>query len=510
MKTTRSLLAATAIAALALSGAGVANAAERPAPSSLSAAQAGAAGVGPLAAAPAGAAVAAEGAATTASTVTVSTLAQLQAAIASAHAGDTIILKNGTYAVGSAIAISGGGATGTPVTIAAETVGGVTLTGASSFTFSGAHDVVLRGFRFTQSTTLEVPADSRAITFSRDEFVFAQSAEHNLMVRADDSVVEYSWFHGKSTIGVYLGIEGAGTTEMATGVRVHHNYFSDQSFSGANGGECIRLGVSPRALSTAGAIVENNLFENANGDPETISVKSSGNTIRYNTIRNSFGGIVLRHGNGNTVAGNRIIGGANGIRIYGNDHVIVNNYVAGLSKEAIVIGSGTERDHYAGEPADSRRGNDAPDRIRIALNTLVDNGGGIIGETNRTVPPLNVTIVDNIVRGQTGYLGNVPLMQDFYWRGNLLWGAAANGNIPKVGFTRVDPQLAQDAAGTWKITASSPAVNAATQTNHANWVSDDLDGRARTGVYDIGAQEVTTSPATRAPLTTANVGPSAP
>lgn len=510
MKTTRTLLAVVAAAGLALSGAGVASAAERPA-SSLDLAHAAAAGVGPAAAAGVGpGAAAASRGATVTTTSTVSTLAQLQTAIAAARPGDTITLKNGTYAVGSAVAVAGGGASGNPVTITAESVGGVTLTGASSFTFSGAHDVVLRGFRFTQSTTLEVPADSRAITFSRDEFAFAQSAEHNLIVRADDSVVEYSWFHGKSTIGVYLGIEGAGTTEMATGVKVHHNYFSDQSFAGKNGGECIRLGVSPRALSTAGAIVENNLFERANGDPETISVKSSGNTIRYNTVRDSFGGIVLRHGNGNTVVGNRIIGGANGIRIYGNDHVIVNNYVAGLSKEGIVIGSGTERDHYEGEPADDRQGNDAPDRIRIALNTLVDNGGGIIGETNRTVPPLNVTIVDNIVRGQTGYLGNVPLMQDFYWRGNIIWGAAANGNIPKVGFTRVDPQLAQDAVGTWKIAASSPAVNAATQANHADWVTDDLDGRARTGVYDIGAQEVTSSPATRAPLTTANVGPSAP
>ncbi|KJL34785.1 polysaccharide lyase 6 family protein [Microbacterium azadirachtae] len=510
MKTTRSLLAVAAAAALVLSGAGVASAAEHPAPSP-DAAQAAAAGVGPLAAVPAGSAGVTEDIQpSAASAVTVSSLAQLQSAITAAQPGDTIILSNGTYAVGSPIAVTGGGATGNPVTIKAATVGGVTLTGTSSFTFSAAHDVVLHGFRFTQSTTLEVPADSHAITFSRDEFAFAQSAEHNLMVRADDSVVEYSWFHGKSTIGVYLGIEGAGTTEMATGVRVHHNYFSDQSFTGANGGECIRLGVSPRALSAAGAIIENNLFENANGDPETISVKSSGNTIRYNTIRNSVGGIVLRHGNGNAVVGNRIIGGANGIRIYGNDHVIVNNYVAGLSKDGIVIGSGTERDHYAGEPADSRRGNDAPDRIRIALNTLVDNGGGIVGETNRTVPPLDVTIVDNIVRGQTGYLGNVPLMQDFYWRGNIIWGSAANGNIPKVGFTRVDPLLAQDAAGTWKITTSSPAVNAATQTNHANWVTDDLDGRARTGVYDIGAQEVTGTPATRAPLTTTDVGPSAP
>ncbi|HCS59886.1 MAG TPA: hypothetical protein DIW46_00590 [Microbacterium sp.] len=441
----------------------------------------------------------------------VTSISQLQTAIDSADAGDTIVLEDGTYSVSSSapISVAGGGSAGNPVTIKAETVGGVTLTGSASFVFDEAHDIKIEGFVLTQSTKLEVPADSRAITFSRDEFVFAQSAEHNLMIRADDSVVEYSWFHGKNTIGVYLGIEGAGSTEMATGVRVHHNYFSDQNFTGANGGESIRLGVSPRALSVAGAIIEYNLFENANGDPEAISVKSSGNTIRYNTIRNSFGGIVLRHGNDNTVVGNRIIDGSKGIRIYGNDHAIINNYIAGIDDEAIVVGSGTLRDHYEGEPSDSRRTNDAPDRIRIALNTLVNNGDGIAGETNRTVPPLDVTIVDNIIQGATGSLADVPLMQDFYWRGNILWGSASDGNIPKAGYSRSNPQLAQDAAGTWRPGSTSPAIDAANQTNHDDWVTDDIDGRARSGTFDVGSHEVTTAAATRAPLTTADVGPEA-
>lgn len=446
-------------------------------------------------------------------TSTVTSLAQLQAAVSTAGAGDTIILKNGTYNVSSSspLTIAGGGTAAAPVTIAAESVGGVTLTGTKSFVFSGAHDVVIEGFRFTQSTTLEIPADSRAITLRRDEFAFADvEGLHNVMIRADDSVVEYSWFHGKTTLGVYLGIEGAGSTDMATGVKVRHNYFSDHNFAGANGGESIRLGVSPRALSVAGAVVEYNLFEEANDDPEAISVKSSGNTIRYNTIRNSFGGIVLRHGNDNTVVGNRITGGDNGIRIYGNDHEIINNDVAGISGKALIIGSGTLRDHYEGEPSTSRTKNDAPDRIRIALNSFVNNGDGIAGETNRTVPPLDVTIVDNVIQGATGKLADVPLMQDFYWRGNILWGAAANGNIPTVGYTKVNPQLSQDSAGTWRPGSTSPVVDAANQTNHANWVTDDIDGRARAGVFDVGAHEVTGGTATRAPLTVADVGPNAP
>ncbi|WP_217180909.1 chondroitinase-B domain-containing protein [Streptomyces sp. AC495_CC817] len=447
-------------------------------------------------------------------TTTVTSISALQTAINNSDPGDTIVLKNGSYSVSTAVSLgsSASGTSAEPVIVKAETVGGVTLTGSSSFSFSGVHDVSIQGFRFTQSTTIDVGSSSKAVDFIRNEFVLAQSAEHNLIVRSDDSEIAYNWFHGKSTIGVYLGIEGPGTDTVAKNSHIHHNYFSDQTFAGANGGESIRLGTSPKALSSGGAIVEYNLFENADGDPEAISVKSSGHTIRYNTIRDSKGGIVLRHGNNNKVLSNYILNGENGIRIYGNDHVIMNNYVSGVSNVdgAIIVGSGTVRDHFVGESADSRKKYDAPDRIRIGLNTVVNNVNGLAGETQRTVQPLNVTIVDNIFQGSTNKLADVPLMQDFYWRGNILWGSAANGNIPTVGYTRVNPQLAQDAAGVWKIGSSSPAVNAAFMTDHGTWVSDDIEGRLRAGVYDVGAHEATSTAATRAPLTTAKVGPSAP
>lgn len=454
------------------------------------------------------------GTGSTGQTTTVTSISALQSAVNNSDPGDTIVLKNGSYSVSSAVSLgsSASGTSSEPVTVKAETVGGVTLTGSSSFSFSGVHDISIQGFRFTQSTTMDVGSSSKAVDFVRNEFVFAQSAEHNLIVRSDDSEIAYNWFHGKSTIGVYLGIEGPGTDTVAKNTHIHHNYFSDQTFSGLNGGESIRLGTSPKALSSGNAIVEYNLFEHADGDPEAISVKSSGHTIRYNTIRDSVGGIVLRHGNNNKVLSNYILNGGNGIRVYGNDHVIMNNYVSGVSNTdgAIIVGSGTVRDHFVGESTDSRKQYDAPDRIRIGLNSVVNNANGLAGETQRTLPPLNVTIVDNIFQGSTGKLADVPLMQNFYWRGNILWGSAANGNIPTVGYTRVNPQLAQDATGVWKIGSSSPAVNAAFMTDHGTWVTDDIEGRQRAGVYDVGAHEMTSNAATRAPLTTAKVGPTAP
>lgn len=442
-----------------------------------------------------------------------STLAELQAAITRMTDGGTIMLANGTYAVpeGSPIDLTGaGGRWNKPLTVMAESVGGVTFTGAESFRLDGTHDVELSGFVFTQSTTFEVPANCQSITLSRNEFVLADiEGLHSVMVRADNTVIEYCHFHGKSTLGVYLGVEGGGSTEMAENVHIHHNYFSDHFFAGANGGEPIRLGVSPRALSSAHAIVEYNLFERTNGDPEAISVKSSDNTIRFNTIRDSGGGIVLRHGNRTRIESNHIIRGLRGIRIYGNDHVIVNNYIGETADTAFVLGAGTVRDHYDGEPSDSRRKNDAADRLRIALNTVVGNAGGISCETHRPLEPHDCEIVDNIFQGDAGVLTSVSASQGFTWAGNILWGAAPDGDAPAAGVSRVNPLLSRDAADVWRIGASSPAVDAAVQ-DHRSWVRDDIDGRRRLGASDVGAHEVSALPPRRAPLTVADVGPLAP
>jgi poly(beta-D-mannuronate) lyase len=439
----------------------------------------------------------------------VTSLSQLQSAINSATAGTTITLANGSYAVpsGSPITVSGrNGSSAAPIVIQAETRGGVTLTGAQSFVMSNSSYITLSGFVFKQSSTLDLPATCTRIRLTRNDFQLAAAASHWLVVRGDDVKVDRNVFHDKSTIGCYLVIDGPSSTVMAKRTYILRNHFRDHSYSGSNGGEPIRLGVSSRALDLAAATVEYNLFERANGDPEGISVKSSGNTIRYNTLRSSTGGIVLRHGNANRVESNYLLAGGNGIRIYGNDHLIVNNYVADVGSPGIVLGSGTERDHTPGESEESRRGNDAPDRVTITLNTLRNNAQAIAGESQRTIPPLACKITDNLLVGASGALTDLPYQQGITWSGNLLWGSASNGNIPTTGFTRADPKLTSSSDGIYRLGSGSAAINA-TSVNHASEVTDDLDGQARTAPYDVGADEYSTAQPIRRPLTAADVGP---
>ncbi|MDJ0465709.1 polysaccharide lyase 6 family protein [Streptomyces sp. H27-C3] len=443
--------------------------------------------------------------------ISVDSLAALQSAINSAAPGAVITLANGTYTVPNDEPINVKGKHGThtqPITVIAQSRGGVILRGQRSFVFADSDNVTISGFSFRQSTTLEIPANCAKIRLTRNDFQLADvEGLHWVMVRADHSKVDRNHFHGKSTLGIFLGIEGSGSEGMAQQVQVFKNYFSDHTFAGANGGEPIRLGVSGRALTSARAVVELNLFERANGDPEAISVKSSANTIRYNTIRDSLGGIVLRHGNGSTVDSNWIVNGQEGVRIYGNDHKVVNNYMAGLSGRALVVGSGSARDHVPGESVEARRGNDAADRVVIAHNTLLNNASGLSGET-RAHEPRDVVIADNLLVGRSGDLVAMGATVRFTWQSNILFGAAANGNIPAGTFTRTDPKLVTGSDGMARLSASSPAIGAATLKQPA--VPLDIEGNARGTSRDIGCDEYATAAPVYRPLTPADVGPNAP
>ncbi|WP_282693923.1 polysaccharide lyase 6 family protein [Streptomyces sp. CC208A] len=268
--------------------------------------------------------------------------------------------------------------------------------------------------------TYAVPSGGIRVRLTCNDFKLADSAGLDwVTLRGDDVEIDRNHFRHRTTQGVFLLVDGPGHTAVAQRTHIFRNYFADHSSTGANGGEAIRLGVSHRTLSTAGAVVEENLFERCDGDPEAISVTSSGNTVRHSTLRGSKGGIVLRHGNATTAEGNHLLGGANGIRLYGNDHLVVNNHISGTTSRGLVIGSGTTRDHHEGETTEERRGNDACDRAVIVHNTLVASSGSLVS------------------------LGTTS---GFVWQGNILWGSASDGTIP--------------AGGIHRLTAGSPAVGA--------------------------------------------------
>src|ERR1051326_2007717 len=71
-----------------------------------------------------------------AATYTVTSISQLNSQISGAVPGDTIILQNGIYTNNSSITVTKVATAANPITIRAETVGGVEIRGSSAFSLS--------------------------------------------------------------------------------------------------------------------------------------------------------------------------------------------------------------------------------------------------------------------------------------------------------------------------------------------------------------------------------------
>jgi Chondroitinase B len=429
--------------------------------------------------------------------IAASSVAQLAAALAQARPGDRIEVADGVYSSGP-IRLTRSGTAAAPITVAARNPGRAEIRGTAGFEFAGASHVVIEGFQFT-GTGLDVPPGAQAVRITRNTFTGGGSG-NVVSVGSDDSEVDHNTFQRKRTSGVYLQITGPGSG-MAKRVRIHRNYFFDHQFGGSNGGESIRLGYSHKQHNRAAAVVEYNLFEKADGDSEAISVKSSDNTIRYNTLRNSRGEITLRHGNRNLVDGNFIIGGTGGIRFYGNDHVIVNNVVQGIRGKSIDVGGGEIRDDTGSTTA-----HEAADRCLVAFNTLVGNKSEIIGVGGgKRYAPDTITFANNIVVG-TGQLTRVRQGTNLRWQGNIVWGGSAG--MPAGGYRAVNPDLVVGPGGLNRLRAGSPAIDAAAGSYPQ--VTQDMDLQPRSAAKDVGADEFATAGPVRQPLTPADVGPQAP
>lgn len=115
------------------------------------------------------------------------------------------------------------------------------------------------------------------------------------------------------------------------GPDIHHNSFQNILLRRSNGGEPIMLGWGldtglPGFDNVIGAFISYNLFDNAIGDSEVISVKSSGNYVYHNYVKNCGSAhITIREGDDNVVAYNLIDGVDIGLEISGSRNYFIYN-----------------------------------------------------------------------------------------------------------------------------------------------------------------------------------------
>jgi hypothetical protein len=330
-------------------------------------------------------------------------------------------------------------------------------------------------------------------------------------VYGSNNRVDHCYFYGKNHSGTTLVIWFAREANPPAHYhRIDHNYFAYRPTLGFNGGETIRIGTSDYSMNDSYSTVESNYFENCDGEIEIISNKSGNNTFRYNTFYECEGTLTLRHGNYGKIYGNYFNGNGNsqsgGIRVIGENHIIYNNYFTKLggngSRSALSIENGV--------PNSPLNRYFQVINAQILHNTFTENyrnitmGTGV--STERSLPPLNCTIGNNIIHGTSGPLiDQYDEPENMTWLANIFYGASLGITQPE-GITINDPLLSLDADGLWRPSENSPAIDSAL--GNFNFISDDFDGQSRPeGEYDIGSDERSAEPIVRRPVTADSTGP---
>ena len=422
----------------------------------------------------------------------------IAAAIAQAQFGDTLVLENGVYQ-NLNIHLNKPG-----VAFRAETAGQVTITGDSDIRIEADH-VTVSGFKFDQITRVMPVVRFDGARYSR----LTQNAFYDCGDGVKDHIVElrsssrynrvdHNLMEGNRSIGIAV----LGTRKINSYReniehldnwynRIERNYIKDVPYPGGdvNGREGIQLGQLKNdedARITGRSIVEYNLLENVDYDPEVISIKTNENIVRFNTIRGSEnGGLVVRAGDDNVIAGNFIFDAKEGIRINGANTQVINNYIEG-AKRGI-------RFRYQ------------PTNATVANNTLVNTTNvGVTADVDSGFP-WSAKLYNNIVQSDQGSLIDSSLnLGDVAWANNIVWaeGTAQVGTLSSIGAAQTNPDLSKSDE-IYRLDPDSPAINGGISVKGTAY---DIDGQIRRGLVDIGADEFSQQPANNGPLSSADVG----
>ncbi|MCB4808184.1 alginate lyase [Tamlana sp. 62-3] len=274
----------------------------------------------------------------------------LNNAIENAKPDDIIVLKDGNWK-DLEINFKANGTENHPITIKAETPGGVVISGVSQLKFGGNY-LVVDGLHFKGGY-----AKGNVVDFKLDDEHIGNYCtltntvieDFNKMERDDsDRWVQFWGRHntlsncyiaGKTNRGPTIRIDLKGNEHINNHHRIINNHFGPRPPKGGASGETIQLGDSYTSMAPSYTLVENNLFEECNGEVEIISSKTNFNQFKNNVFYKSEGSLVTRHGNYCTIEGNYFIGdGINknigGIRVINTGHTIINNYFYNLIGES--------------------------------------------------------------------------------------------------------------------------------------------------------------------------------
>jgi poly(beta-D-mannuronate) lyase len=442
--------------------------------------------------------------------------------------GDEIVWADGNYS-DQRIDFIARGTSDTPITLRAETPGGVRLTGDSQMNLAG-QDLVVSGFFFDggEGTTGVVEfRESGASTLDRmaQRVTLRDCAFRGLLTEGDnksrwiilygeENTVERCSFLDKDSTGACILIELHYQGDNGARHVIRDNFFA--RFSRKDGrendgdSEAIRIGSSSQQAIDARVSVEGNYFLETDGENEIITNKSRNNHYSGNTFRRCRGGLVMRHGSGAIVEGNFFLGGgvpdSGGVRISDQGHVIRNNYFAGLRGTLWNAGLVWMGGNAASGGTSS--GYQYVENVTVAFNTFYDVAESMrLNNEKGNRSPANCVMANNLVYSTSGPLivgvGDLSL-NGMTFAGNLMAGAEVG--YTSAGILTDDPQM-EAVNGLFQPSPTGPAADAANTTAGIT-PTEDLFGFTRDAKPDIGAIEVAgaSGSASRRPRVDADVG----
>ena len=450
--------------------------------------------------------------------ILVSSASDITSAMNTAVPGDTLIMRNGLW-TDQRIVFSGNGTEQDNIVLKAATPGQVILNGTSTLRIAGSY-LTVDGLYFYNGRS----ASGGIIEFRNGSSQLANNCRltgtaienYNPSSGSTDykwisiygtyNRVDHCYLRGKSHSGTTLVVWLDGQPNYHI---IDSNYFAYRPELGVNGGETIRIGTSDYSMTDSYTTVENNYFEECNGEIEIISNKSGHNIYRYNTFYECEGALTLRHGNFAEVYGNYFIGNnksnTGGVRIIGEDHKVYNNYFENLRgtsfRAALTMVNGV--------PNSPLNRYFQVKRAEVVNNTFVNcNETFNIGagkDSERTLPPLDCKISNNIATSSSRLIEYEDDPINMFYEKNLIFGGPLGITQPD-GIRIVDPQLISGIDNLWRLSSSSPAIDSASA--NYSFITDDMDGQSRGNLPDIGSDELSTAAIIRRPLNDSITGPS--
>jgi len=497
-------------------------------------------------------------------TINVSTASELETALEEMLPGDEIIVADGSYEDVSVSLSNLGGSSTSPVVVRAANQGEVTISGSGQFSLTNCAYITFSGFNFdVEVYTLFKLYGCNNIRISHNVFKNTGDDGSKLIIIGDEwdnttcvshhNRIDYNLFDTKTDGGAWVVIDGShgGTPQVSQYDRIDHNHFRFNGPRATNEKETIRIGMSDLSLSSAFCTVENNLFEECDGDPEIISVKSCDNYIRNNTFLKCLGTVSLRHGDRTEVSGNFFLGqnktgeytnddnetstiGCGGVRVYGKDHKIFNNYFEGLTGSlwdaACTLTCGDALNTNVTNSSDLTK-HYVVENLEFTHNTLVNNASDIeIGyRDDWGKAPINCLIANNVIVQDANAVCSIiteGTASDISFADNIIY-TTGTGSWGDIDFSaaeaiNVDPLLelsnyrapgssssATVPTAIYKLTANSPAIDA-TVANTMTYVTTDSEGQATVATRDLGADEYNSADViTNGVLDASHVGPDA-